>query len=343
LSYKNNKIYIITHNDLDGIGGAASVLRILGRKLHDSTVIFAEPYNVEVAIEGIIGSLQPGDYLFLIDIGSNKSNINYVYNYFKKIKEKGVNIYWFDHHVWDEKDIELIKSTGTNIIVDTSTCGAGVAARYSQKLFNKINDEFLEKLEKAICASDIWKWDDELGPKLFRASYANHGVNGLEWKFKVIEKFINGIIWDDEMQAHLNDYIIKELKGFDGILSTIKTYGNSCKISGVFKDVDIPSDSIVGAMMLSRSKSDIAVIIKKKGFNLVSLSLRSREKANVQVIAKNLGGGGHPKASGASMKLPLYVSFISMIDKSFLIKYVIKKIYSIALSSNSCNTSRMQL
>jgi len=338
LSYKTNRIYIITHNDLDGMGGAASVLRVLERKLNDSTVIFAEPYNVEVAIEGIIDSLQKDDYLFLIDIGSNKNNINEVYKYFKEIRKKGINIYWFDHHVWDEKDIELIKSTGATVIIDRNTCGAGVAARYSQKLFNKGNDEFLERLEKAICASDIWKWDDELGPKLFRASYANNGLKGLEWKFKVIDKFINGILWDDEMQAHLNDYIIKELNGFDEILSTIQTYGNSCKISGVFKSVEIPSDSIVGAMMLSRSKSDIAVIIKRKSFNLISLSLRSREKADVQIIARNLGGGGHPRASGASLKLPLYISFISLINKSFLIKYVIKNIYSIALKSSSCYT-----
>ncbi|AFZ69806.1 putative DHD superfamily phosphohydrolase [Caldisphaera lagunensis DSM 15908] len=331
-----NKIYIITHNDLDGMGGAASILRILGKKLNDSVIIFAEPYNVENAIEGIIDSVNKGDYLFLVDIGSNKNNISYVYNYFKEISKKGVEIYWFDHHVWEDKDIQLIKSIGVNVIVDTSTCGTGVAIKYASKIFEKNIDDFLEKLEKAICASDIWKWDDELGAKLFRATYANGGLNGLEWKFKVIDKFINGIIWDEELEEHLRYYIRKELEGYDRILSTLKTYGNSCKVSGVFKDTDIPSDSIVGAMILSRSNSDIAVIIKKKGFNLVSLSLRSRDKANVQLIAKSLGGGGHPKASGASMNIPLYVSLISLFDKSFLIKYVIKNIYSLALNNNSC-------
>ncbi len=331
-----NKIYIITHNDLDGMGGAASILRILNKKLNDSVIIFAEPYNVEKAIEGIIDSINKGDYLFLVDIGSNKNNINNVYNYFKIINKKGVEIYWFDHHVWDEKDIQLIKSTGTNVIVDTSTCGTGVAIKYASKIFGKDIDNFSVKLEKAICASDIWKWDDELGGKLFRAAYANGNFNGLEWKFRVIEKFINGVIWDEEMEEHLKQYIKKELEGYDKILSTLKTYGNTCKVSGVFKDTDIPSDSIVGAMILSRSNSDIAVIIKKKGFNLVSLSLRSRDRANVQIIAKNLGGGGHPKASGASLTIPLYVTLISVFDKSFLIKYVIKNIYSIALNNNSC-------
>ncbi|MDP8003312.1 MAG: DHH family phosphoesterase [Caldisphaera sp.] len=332
MDYVNN-LFIITHTDLDGMGGAAALMRVLNKRPEETTIIFSEPYNVDEALSGIIDSIKKGDMLALIDIGSNDSNFDNVINGLNKILENGGRVQWYDHHIWDQSKIAKLKSIGVELFIDKSTCGTGVVAKYSINIFKSKDDPFLLKLEKAICASDIWKWDDELGPKLFRATYAKNNQEGREWKMKVIEKFFNGIIWDDELRDHLNDYLKKELNGFDSILSTLKTYGNSNKkIAAVYKENDIPSDSLVGAMILSREDAAIAVIIKKKSARIVSISLRSKEKANVQIIAKEFGGGGHIRASGAILRLPFYIYLLSIINKSFLINYVLKKVYYTGIS-----------
>ena len=332
MNYVNN-LFIITHNDLDGMGGAAAFMRILEKSPEEVTTIFAEPYNLDFFLENVSESIERGDLLVITDIGSNNSIFENVCNAIKKIISKGARIEGYDHHVWDQNDIEKLSALGVEIFIDTETCGTGVVAKYAQKKFEK-HDEFLKRLEKAVCSADLWKWDDELGGKLYRVSYTMN--KGIEWKHKIIKKFYEGVLWDNEMQSHLEEYMREELNNFDSILSTLKSYGNRCKISAVYKDKEIPSDSLVGAMLLSRENASIAIIIKRKTARRVSLSLRSRGKANVQVIARELGGGGHPMASGASILLPWYVTLLSTFSKSFIIKYVLKKIYLISTKNGSC-------
>ena len=50
---------------------------------------------------------------------------------------------------------------------------------------------------------------------------------------------------------------------------------------------------------------EIGVYIRQRGTDEYKVSLRSNTDADVSAIAANFGGGGHAKASGFSLKMPL--------------------------------------
>jgi phosphoesterase RecJ-like protein len=50
---------------------------------------------------------------------------------------------------------------------------------------------------------------------------------------------------------------------------------------------------------------EICVLFKDYDGPKVKISMRSRGKATVNDVAEQLGGGGHPKAAGADVLMPL--------------------------------------
>ena len=50
---------------------------------------------------------------------------------------------------------------------------------------------------------------------------------------------------------------------------------------------------------------EYAAFLKEKGENMVRLSLRAKTEGDVAVIAEKFGGGGHIKASGATLEMPI--------------------------------------
>lgn len=51
--------------------------------------------------------------------------------------------------------------------------------------------------------------------------------------------------------------------------------------------------------------TEIAAFLKEKEPNVIKLSLRAKSYADVNRVAASLGGGGHEKASGATLNMPL--------------------------------------
>jgi hypothetical protein len=338
-SRTDRRVFIITHNDLDGVGAAASYLRIVGVRPEDASVLFAEPYNVDQAVERLAPYLEPRSTLAFMDIGYNLESTPRALEALKSFSSKDLNIEWYDHHVWAEEDINKVLSAGARLFIDRSTCGAGVVIRYASKLYGVEADDFLRRLESAVCAADLWKWDDPMAPKLFRASTSPPGVKNGEWKEMLVKKFFSGVLWDEELQSRLNDYLAEELSRSSKELKGLYTSrGGGCAVAAIVRDFDLPSDSIMGSMIISRARASAAALIKRRGFRRVSISLRSRGAANVQVVARYLGGGGHPRASGASMRLPLGIAILSVFSRRLLARYVSERLLDVALKTNACSS-----
>jgi oligoribonuclease NrnB/cAMP/cGMP phosphodiesterase (DHH superfamily) len=68
---------------------------------------------------------------------------------------------------------------------------------------------------------------------------------------------------------------------------------------------------------MSRFGADVAVIVRSNG----AASLRSRS-VDVSVVARRLGGGGHPRAAGARIKLPLIVRLLAKLYPKVASAYV---------------------
>lgn len=311
-----NHVYVVTHTDLDGIGSAAVYLRMARRRPgREATIAFTEPYELHNLLSDLSKYMESGDLLVVTDLGLNEDTRRPIAEIIADIVGKGVRVEWYDHHVWEEDDIKSLAKLGAAIHVDRSTCATGVVAKYAPAKWRVSLDEFTLELVDAVCSADLWRWNNSLSPKLFRAAGSREASN--EWRLKILEKFLEGVIWDDELERKLEDYVNEELKNMTSILATVYVANSKgVKIAVAYKENGPPANSIVGALLLSRFKADIAVIMRPNG----GLSLRSR-RVNVQRIASKLGGGGHPRAAGARIELPLWVRILRVLTPKVMTYY----------------------
>lgn len=314
-----NHLFIVTHTDLDGAGAAAAALRITGRKIDESTIVFAEPYNLDRKMGELKEIVSQGDMVVVADLGINANSFNGILDAVKYLSSTGARIEWYDHHVWSDDEINAVREAGALVIVDRSTCATGVVARHMSQL-RGVKDEFLSELEAAVCAADLWRWDHHMAPKLFRVAGDR---NDEEWKLKLIEKLSSGVLWDDELEEKLEQYVNEELRGFNDVLSTVYVgEADGYRIAVAYKRTrGPPGSSMIGASLLFRYNSDVAGIVRRDG----GLSLRSR-RVNVQEVAKALGGGGHPAAAGAKINVPLLVKLASILYPKAMSWYAYKVI-----------------
>ncbi len=180
----------------------------------------------------------------------------------------------------------------------------------------------MEELVKATCAADLWAWDHPLAPKLFRAVGRGEEEHGEAWKRKVIDKFYKGVLWDSDLEKSVENYVNAELKGYQKLLRQLLVVrANDTIIAITLKPRGPPGSSIAAAFLASRTRAHIIGVLRNDG----GLSLRS-SKCDVRIIAYNLGGGGHPQASGAKISFPLYVRIIGFFYKRYLLKYTASRL-----------------
>ena len=331
-SPREGALFIVTHTDLDGVGSAAAALRVTGRSLSDVVILYAEPYNVHEALEIVEEHASKGDTLLVSDLGPNRDSFPRAIETIRRLVEEGVNVEWYDHHIWSREDQEALRAAGAYLALDTSTCATGVVVHYASRRRGLEPDDFLLELERAVCAADLWRWDHYLAPKLFRVADSRYEEGREAWRNRLVEKFSNGIIWDEELEEKLVEYVDLELKNYNSILRTTYVTGEPCRVAAASKKRGPPSNSFLGASLQSRYNADIAVIIRDNG----GMSLRSRN-VNVQKIAVELGGGGHPRAAGARIKIPFTVRLLSIIfGRRMLSRYAARKVREVALKLGIC-------
>lgn len=326
-----NHLYIVTHTDLDGVGSAAAVVRILGRADNSYTVVYAEPYNIHEKLEGIAEYVEQGDLLVVTDLGPNRGAFPRAVEYVKTMVARGAGVEWYDHHVWRGEDLQSLEAAGARVWVDRSTCATGVVVRHMPRHHGTVADDYLFELERVVCSADLWRWDHYLSARLFRV-IGGGDQNGDEWRDKVLDKLARGILWDGELEERLQEYITEELKGFNRVQATVYIKErDGCRVAVASKTRGPPANSFIGAMLLARYEADIAAIARPNG----GLSLRSR-RVNVQPVAARLGGGGHPRASGAKLEIPLPVRLASRLTLKALSWYTAGIVIRAALEEGVC-------
>lgn len=303
---------IITHTDLDGLASAALIIKYLGE--FPSKLIFIQPHQLHNVLRGIAN----GSDVFISDLGSNPSNIDKVVAEIKRIIDSGGSVTWFDHHIWEYSWIRTVLDAGAKLYVRNDTCGAGVVAKYLG-----INDEASQTLVKASCSADLWRFDHWLGNFLVR--YAGF-KGGRKWREHVVKKLVSfrGEL-DEEILRAAEDAVDLELKVFNKALRSARVVEkNGVRIVYYFKSDEEHLTSYVANLLMSRFKADMAVICRRR-----SVSLRSR-RLNVRDIAKALGGGGHPQASGAHIKPPLVLRLLTALGiKRFQLNWCVNRVLEV--------------
>jgi len=325
-------LYVVTHTDLDGVGSAAAALVAFSRRPGEATIAYAEPYNVHEKLGELIEYFTPGDVLVVADLGPNRDSFPHTVKLVARAAGQGARVYWYDHHVWEPGEVRALEEAGATVVVDRGTCATGVVARYAPGHAGTTPPGFLGELERAVCAADLWRWDHPLAPKLYRVAESRpEGVGQEEWRNRLAAKFAAGTLWDEEMEARLDDYIRRELANYNVILSTVSLAEGSCRVAAAYKRRGPPANSFVAASLLARYDADIAAIVRDNG----GLSLRSRG-VNVREVAVRLGGGGHPVAAGAKVRLPLAVRLAAKLSKRVLTRHVARLVLRAAEEAGVC-------
>ena len=281
--------YAIVHNDFDGVASAAIYARAIGNL--PKTVFFTEPNK----IHDLLGKLELRGIqnIMVADIGISASTFDILVQNLRKLISQGAKIQWFDHHVWKEEWKKRLSEIGVEIYIDTSTCGAGVVLKYLNP-----NDEFSKKLASADCSVDMWLHDDPMGEKLRRVVESNKDYS---WKLHLINKFYQGVLWDEEFEKILIDQIDKELKGFEQLHKYIKVLNiQGKKIVVAVRWKGPPDISYAAQFLMNRYNAVMFVSSNGKAISFRSNTIEVRK------YAEKLGGGGHPLAAAAGVKAPFW-------------------------------------
>lgn len=327
-------LYVVTHTDLDGVGSAAAALVSYARRPGEATIIYAEPYNIHEKLVDIIDYVDERDIVIIADLGPNRESFPHAIQALARAASKGARVYWYDHHVWSQEEVEAAEQAGITLVIDRSTCATGVVAKYAPGHAGREPPGFLEELERAVCAADLWRWDHPLAPRLFRVADAR-GEDREAWRNRLVAKFAEGVLWDEELEEKLEEYVNLELANYNRILETAYVAEGACRVAAAYKGRGPPSNSFVGASLQARYDADVAVIVRDNG----AISLRS-SRVNVQRIAVLLGGGGHPAAAGARVRLPILTRIAAKISKKMLARHAARVVLKAAEEAGVCRGPR---
>lgn len=306
------KNLLITHTDMDGVAAVGLYLYATG--ISDYKVIYTEPYYMNEVLRRVVAN--PPERVAVFDIGVNPGVFSQVLEAISSLSAKKVEIEWFDHHVWDREWVESMRQYEVKLHVDRETCGVGVVAKHAFVKRSNIPPDFLENLVNGVCGGDLWRFDHWLSPFYIRLVRRRDPVS---WKNVVVKTISSGVYWDRAFEEKVLEEFEKELEELSEVsrnmdFEVFEANGFKIGIVHVKEDVE---NSFLASLVLSRVGLDVAVIVSRDG----KLSLRSRN-VNVRDLAVALNGGGHLKASGAKIQIPLTVKMLTAFSRKILIEYV---------------------
>jgi len=176
-------------------------------------------------------------------------------------------------------------------------------------------------VEAAACAEIIWELIKVLGkehitPEIAAAIYT--GISTDTGCFKYPNTTAKTHIITAELMGYDFDisalnYLMFDMKTRGRValeqtaLNTIEYYFNStCAVivitEDMIKDIDIEDANNVSALPRQIEGVEVGVVIKEKGENVWKASVRTSSKADAQAICLELGGGGHIRAAGCTLK-----------------------------------------
>jgi len=119
-STENSKFvrnWIITLTDFDGFTSGALLLRLLGQ---DTSIAFSSPRSLLKNLKNRGSGLMHGDSIYIADLAMQPQQEHQFFDVLIAMKNKGIKVYWFDHHEWPAGLIQRISEVCKHLIVETS-------------------------------------------------------------------------------------------------------------------------------------------------------------------------------------------------------------------------------
>lgn len=323
-------IFSVTHaNDIDGVGSAALIKMKYG--IPSDNVFFTDYSKRGVEyVDGKIGEMAAKkgvSLLFLTDLGMNDSLLEKYKEIIKKVKRGGGKVIWFDHHVWSEKELREVASLCDLAIVGENAryCGAEITYRNL-----KIEGKFAADLVSLVHYSDFnLKPKEKKVGKLIGIYAMSIMLYNTLPTYEKRDRALRHMVDVLSDSRFTDSRIIKDAGAFDRLNKrrVRKMLGHLYSAGG---------DASVGFSENLQSTWGCGAIMEKTGCDLAiyvnitngTAHLRSR-RCDTTILSRDMGGGGHPHASGFPIKAKEFGDFKTEKDRRDFVGFLSAKIKSL--------------
>lgn len=336
-----DKIYVFHDNDLDGWMSAAALyclFQFFGKKVKGVFVPIC--HRDPEKHKEIMKKIHPEDTIVVLDHAADRK-------VWPDVFEHSGHVFWVDHHPSDitEMDQDEIDATIRKnhfFLIDPKSSTAGLMNELIRKAESKFNylkndgpAQTLVYFLKLANLHDLYLYDNEDISKIDRTR-ARHLASGfygnsayrerMEEHFKIsfgatdpgwATQLMFEMVQEGEVlyNADMNtSNQIAKLASFHRLkFAWQPDFEHNFRLGTVFHS---NLGSLIGEQLLKTNENiDVAVIVTSVGQDRLSVSMRSRND-EAQIIAKNFGGGGHPKAAGFRVSLmEFHERFLSKLSK----------------------------
>ncbi|MFB6164129.1 MAG: DHH family phosphoesterase [Haloarculaceae archaeon] len=268
---------VVADPDADGLACVA----LIREAVTDVALVPAGPHDLDEALARVAEYVEPDVPVFVCDLCPDSEDDLAA---LPDVAERAGDVYWYDHHQWDDDLGEVVDRAVSERVVGDSEeeCSADVVARS----LDADLPEYLVELAAVTRDHDLWLREDPRSDDL--ADYA-YWTEPEEYVTVVRE---HGADLPPEVEEYLAERRVEKdaliERAVDraevheiGPWSVGVTYGR-CSQNEV-------------AEALREQGTDAAVIVKPAG----SASIRGTEHfERCHEVARRFNGGGHPKAAG---------------------------------------------
>lgn len=298
------KVFVFTHNDLDGVGSAIVVTKCLSAQFNDicSIVQYHTYESIDPAIQKLLsdGKDHTQDMIYITDICPLEETCDLI----DKNKDRFRNIRLLDHH----KTRSWVQKYSWAKYYSES-CGASIALADFGVISKLSVCNVVQQLDTFVCAVNAWDSWLLASKHRARGEALNTlvGFLGREQFFDVF--FKNPDADKEEKFSYIVDVINRRKERYvsnvirDQLNSArLHLDAHSCRFKVLFA-TDFISE-IAHAALESPDGIDLDyVCVINPTSDSCSLRSRAMEKVDVSKIAKALHGGGHNNAAGFPFKM----------------------------------------
>ncbi len=279
-------ITAMTHMDSDGVISLSLFLKKIGGAR--IRVYFTSPVQLRDTICRSVLHLKNLGELYIFDLaGENKAV------YAASIYDRVV---WIDHHDWEPEN----KPEHVEIIIDKK---AKSAARVVARYFNL--DSFLVDLADQIDSNSVKDEDAEKIRTVIGA--LRYGFSGVELNRKLY-KFARELMNEDlSVLESYKNIVDKYTKWLEKVIENVKKGTKIFHVADMKVAIYETMEAVPVYLISNEIDDDVDIIVilihwlgKEKP--TTKLEFRTHTDVDVLKIAKFFGGGGHKKASGASVR-----------------------------------------
>jgi uncharacterized protein len=271
-------VAVVADPDADGLAATALVREAYG----EGALIDAGPHDLDDALERVVAYSEPDATVFVCDLCPDAYEP--IAEELTVLVAEANEVYWFDHHQWDDAVAEAVRDAGVELVVGESDeeCTADVVARSLDYDF----PDYLVELAAVTRDHDLWLREDPRSDDLADYSYWSEP----EEYMAVIQE--HGADLPEEVRQFLAEQRVEK----DALVERAVERA----------DVNEIGDWTVGATYGRCSQNEVAEAMRERGADASvvvkpagSASIRGTDEfQRCHEVARQVNGGGHPKAAG---------------------------------------------